>query len=275
MPSPATTVGPLVIPAPVGATDAPFLDPTADRLLSYVAHWLTWGLDAKVATMTRPPSPAGAVPIANRFTASPADLFLQRQLPALFVYWTGASKLVEYSSVKHVRMRDFTVLYMFERVVNPVNLDLWSGLVPTIDALLCAAFFRMSHPTYRFDANAAYGDDIRFMNSWLDAEYIAGSEGFLKQLPTSSMRDLSEATTRTQSAKAQGGIQEGFPSFSGTVRIHEFVGHDTMIDPDDVLQDGLATIAVSEGADEALPNALVRVLEAPPDGSAQIMGEQD
>lgn len=271
---PSSTVGPLVVPAPVGAVDAQFAEPTTDRLLSYVSHWLTYGLNGKLATMSAPPSPGGAIPVANRWTNAPSSMYLKQPLPALFVFWSGQSKYADHSTVQQKRIRDFSVLYVFSRVVNRDNLRLWSGLVSTIDALMGRAFYRLSHPTYAFDSTHEVGTDIRYMNNWLDVTLVGGNEGFLQAQVQESTRNLSTAAGSASASKPQGGIQEGYPSWSGTVRISELVGYDDVEDPADVMPDMLATLKGCEGGDEPV-ELLQRVLEAPPDGSERLQQEQD
>ena len=266
MPSVDTTVGPLAIPAPVDAANAPFAEPTTENLLAYIRFWMKWGLDDKIATMTAP-AVTDAVPIANAYTSSPSNMYLSRQLPALFVYWTGKSKTERYSISRTMRIRDFAVLYVWERVKNPDGVALWSGLTSTVDALLARAFDRLAHPAFTIDGSHPVGQDIRDMFRWMGVEYMGGSDGFLQELPTAATRQLATAAGKAGANKAQGGIQSGYPAFNGIVRVWEEIGVDTMLDPDDVNRDIAVTVSGGDGAADVVP-MLERIL-TPPDGSAE------
>jgi hypothetical protein len=264
MPSPASTVGPLPIPATAGGANAAFVDKTAADLLAFIASWLQYALKPKTDTMSTPPTSDG--PVANKYAFAPSDVYLKRKLPALFVYWNGRSKFEEWTTVRYMRTREFNVLYVFERVKNPDNVLLWNGLISTVDATLCRAFAKRSK--FDFGINGfAPGTDVRFMCNWLGLDYVGGTPGFLQELATDSIRQLSTAPGRASANKAQGGIQAGYPSFNGIVRIQEEVTDDTLEDPEDVMPDLAVAISGSEGYDESVP-LLDRVLVAS-DGQAE------
>lgn len=268
MPTVDSLVGPLPLPAPAGAPNAEFPEPTTAFLLSYLRFWLKWGLDTKIRSMTQPPV-HDAVPVANAYTNSPSATYLTRKLPALFVYWNGKSKNEHYSTVRLMRVRDFAVLYTFEKLIGPEVVSRWSGLVSSVDAIFSRAFDRLAHPAYTIDGSHPAGQDIRDMFSWMGVEYSGGSEGFLQPTPEAAMRELTTAAGRAGANKAQGGIQEGYPSFLGTVRIWEEIGRDQPLDPEDLNHDGTATLAGGEGTGDVEPNLLERILPAP-DGTSEL-----
>lgn len=242
MPTIAAPVGPLSLPAPTGAPDAQLVDPAVSAILSYCTFWLKWALDAKAATMTAPPVP-DSVPVANSYTTQPSSLYLNRKLPGLFVWWDGKSKCEQRTIISWMRIRDLKVLYVYERVKTQEQLNIYSGLISTADATMHRAFDRCAHTGYAYGAYSA-GTDIRTMFNLRGVEYMGGQEGFLKELPQKSARDLSTAAGTRSTEKAQGGIQAGYPSLSGVIRIYEDIAQDQLVDPDDVLRDGSLTTTV-------------------------------
>lgn len=265
MPTVDSFVGPLQLPAPAGEQDAPIQDATAAALVDYCAFWLQWGLNAKLATMTRPrqdsATPLDASPVANRYTTAPSALYLTRKLPALFVWWDGTSKEVQYSITQWMNVRDFKVLWIFERISGsdaPELLQRYSGLIATANALFARAFDRLAHPGYTLAGSGfAAGTDIRTMFSLRGVEYEGGQEGFLKELPQKSARDITISAGKRSLDAAQGGIVSGYPALFAKIRTWEDIGLDHVSDPDDVLRDG--SLGITTGGTPVM----TRVLPAP------------
>lgn len=266
MPSVDSSVGLVPLPTPAGAQDAPFADATETALLDYCAFWIKWSLDQKIATMTFPGIDAGRdmVPAANRYTQAPNSLLMARKLPALFLWWDGKSTKQRISTVKTCRERDFTLLYVFERLINIDQLNTYSGLTATIGAALSRAFDRLAHPAYALAGSGfAPGTDIRIMFNLRGVEYLGDQDGFLKELPQQSSRTVATAANHSTSS-AQGGIQKGYPSLSAKIRVWELIGQDSLSDPADATKDMKISINVGDPANP-LPY-MQRVLQQP-DGS--------
>lgn len=266
MPSVASAVGPLPLPAAVGAPDAPIGDPTEEAILDYCAFWIKWALDAKIATMTVPGlvTPGDMVPVANRYTQAPNALLMARKLPALFVWWDGKSTKQRVSTVKTCREREFSFMYVFERLRNVDQLNTYSGLMPTVGAALSRAFDRLAHPAYALAGSGfAPGTDIRIMFGLRGVEYLGDQEGFLKELPQQSQRTVATAANPSTSS-AQGGIQQGYPSLQARVRVWEVIEQDSLSDLADATKDMKISINVGDPANP-LPY-MQRVLQQP-DGS--------
>jgi hypothetical protein len=256
MPSVDSDVASFSLPVPAGAVDADLPDPTIDGLLAYIGFWIKWGLDAKLATMTRPPV-TDACPVASRYGVNPAALVARFNPPALFCWWDDKSKSGQASTIRLTRERALQVVYIFGLVkAADIQSDsmriVLRGLISAVDAILFRAFDRKGHTGYA-PPGFPLDTDIRVALDLNEVTYDGGQEIFLPEFVTASTRQLSGATAAAASKQGKG-IQNIYPALRGTVRVQEDVGRDTALDPGDVTPELLATIKgnTEGGVDDAM-----------------------
>ena len=249
MPKVDSLVGPLALPAVAGATDATIDDPVVSGLLAYVAHWIKWGLDARLATMTAPPcrdpedplSVADACPDANRFDTDPSLLVESFNKPALFAWWDGRDVYQQFTTVKTVRVRGIQFLYVFDKIVDsdgPSDTSgisgqtRWAGLLNIVAALMQRAFSRYRHPTFTPPGlGIAAGADIRNALQIKAIAYEGGQPLGLAELDAETVRAAAGAAG-SQRATAEGGISVVYPCLRFSMKVTEPVGLDTFLDID-------------------------------------------
>ncbi len=268
MPTPASTVGALSLPAPVGATDAQLEDPAIAGLLDYFAFWVKWALDAKLATMTTPPVKTSAVydacPVANRYSSDPSQLISSTfNTPALFV-WCQTNKREPRTLVRDMRIRELRMIYVFPNLIGATQIEQWSGLMSTVDATLARACARKSHPGYSY-GGSVLNESIMVMFSLLGITYEGSQEGFLRELVGASVRDAAERGSPGHNDS--GGIQRGYPSLHARITIAEDILDDTLRDPEDMLNDSLVTLETGDTTSDTVP--LINHYLVAPDGSDQ------
>ncbi len=237
MPTVDTFIGGLEVPVPAGAIDAPIPDPTVDGLLPYLAFWVQYVLNPKLATMTAPPV-TDACPVANRFGHNPAKLVERITPPALFGWWNGKSVVKSWTTIKDVRQRDLNFLYVFPRIASDTGqsgikaVERYRGLISTVDAAWTRAISRRSHPGYAAPGFQP-GTPIAIILGLNDIGYLGGQEGFLAEFPSASAREAAVQTGPTKLKRGSTrGIVQGYPSLLGTFRVLEEVGVDQPLPAD-------------------------------------------
>jgi hypothetical protein len=132
MPSPASSVGPLALPIPAGASHSAVDDPTLTGLGAYLAYALNQDLNAKLASLeTRRDDGslvATAVPAGNVYCWDPTkpNAFFTRgkgdgapyPLPALYL-WDDSDKRKPWSQLYGMRERAVSVAWIFEEALLP------------------------------------------------------------------------------------------------------------------------------------------------------------
>lgn len=159
MPTPTSSVGPLTLPIPPGATYSPVDDPTLTGLGAHFAFWLNYDLNTKLASLqTSREQPDGsiittAVPTNNVFCWNPLkpNGFFTRgkgdggahPLPALYL-WDDSDKGKPWSQLYGMRERAVKVAWIFEQQLFPDDLIDRFGL----RAAACATLFRAVEQKY-------------------------------------------------------------------------------------------------------------------------------
>lgn len=256
--SPASTVATLALPAPVGAGDAPIVDPTVNGLLSYLAYWIQYTLNPVLAVMSAPPV-ADACPTANRYACNPSSLVARYMAPALFAWWDGKSTTKQWTTMKDVRTRDIRVMYIFDRVASDTKSAVdarirYAGLISTVDAAFTKAISRRAHPSYP-SSGFRPGTPIGVMLGLTEIDYVGGQELFLAGLPTASARAAAvqpSGPARLNRGDSVGVVQ-GYPALAAVFRVVEVCGPDTVL-PGDTMGDLFLDPTV--GDDPSAPLAL-------------------
>ena len=292
MPKPDSLVGPLALPIAVGATDAKLPDPVVVGLLAYVGHWIKWGLDAKLATMTAPPcldpedptAVADACPVANRVDSDPSLLVKSFNKPALFGWWDGRDETKQFTLVKKTRTRGIQFLYVFDGIrdsdgpsdtTGVSGQDRWSGLQNAVAALMQRAFARMSHPSFTPPGlGIARGADIREALSLTALLYEGATPIGLGEIDAETARAAAGAAGSQRSMK-EGGLSIVYPALLFSMKVTELIGADTFVDidagdpgPDDT-GDLFVTLNGVEGGADSFTGPPIMVGVIPGGGGAE------
>lgn len=225
----ASTVGPLTLPIPAGAANSPIADPLIDGLLEYLAFWIKWALDAKLANLQGPDTVAvsDACPEANRFGFNPAGWWVrvmtETRQPALFV-WHQRSSRTKQTMVYDMRERQIGVMYAFPEFLGPRAYPTRSGLIQAVDAVIRKAFERGAHPGYQ--------NDMQFVDTIADP----GTLEVILDNAEEGFEFVGPQIGAGAGGQPDGGFEQyGFPTLRGTIIARERILGDSLEDPDDIL----------------------------------------
>lgn len=262
MPSETSAVGPLVVPVAATPVGTNFADPFVDTLLDFSAFYLKNALDTRLASIRPPGTVSDAVPVTNRFTFDPLEprgINKHMPLPALFVFWTGESRRVEFTQLYTYRVRDIDLLYVYEELPSLSSLEERRGWSNAVDAALHKMGERQRHDVYSppdgspgmtlYQALAPLG-----VVKW---EYMGGKPGRF---------GIDEGPLAERRAARTSG--RDWPAVKGRFEVWERVQQRTLDDPLDVMTDMQLTI---NGGSESDQTVLVmeRIMPAP-DGTEEL-----
>ena len=125
-----STIGGNTFPLAAGAADGVLRPAVADALLDFLAYYLNWALNARLAQMT--PRDAEAVPTLNRFAYDPAELWPQNPVPALYVWWKGSGKN-HHSTLREKIEASYGFMYVAEEIKVPGGVEPLDGLGEIVD----------------------------------------------------------------------------------------------------------------------------------------------
>lgn len=262
MTSVASKVGATGLPLVAGAANAPIPEPFLNLMLAYVGHWIKTSIDPQLALLKGPSVASGvsvavtdACPVATRYPHDPGSWWLQDPAllgdeetgdgaqPALYI-WERSSKVTPYTLVYDVQARNLGVFYVFPECRGLDGQRARAGLLSAINKALLRASQRNSHPTFTYQGTAYPNVPItsiiaeRGRISWELTESVIGFE-----VPVPS------ANASPGGTAAGGYTQYGFPALRATIMTKELIGHDTLVDPDDVAFDTTMSIYTNEEGD--------------------------
>jgi hypothetical protein len=266
MTSNASTVGAVQFPVPEGAQDSALRDPVCEVLLAYLAHWLNYGLDAKLGNM-RPTNVAGGlsvVPRGARFDYDPGTTFVRNPLPALYC-WYGRETRKQWTMVKWLRVATYHVRWYFAPLTVPKGRGLRSGLQSNVARLLHRAADELRHDTF------PTVDDVLPVTlpvcGSIEAALCAQSiklenvtHGVTWESPGEELSRGDEQIQSNLGMGTDGAVQRGFPTVHSVWTVSEFV-EGNQADEGDETPDGLLEIEASENG-PAIP-FMDRNLNAP------------
>ena len=233
-----SAVGATTLPVPAGASLSAISDPIVDALIDFLGFVIKDALDAKLAVLT--PTSANACPATNRYTYDPRAYWVRNPTPALYVWWSGRSKVVEHSTVYDRRERDIGLFYVFDELVGPDGQAPRAGLMAAVDAAITRASSLRYHPSYGYNGwpngtplHASIGADVGFLG-W---QYKGGQVGAMVPVP-------SDARQQT----VDGAVVRFYPALQGTITVSEKIGGFELEDPADVLGD-VATTITNDGSE--------------------------
>jgi hypothetical protein len=235
--------GALTLPIPAGTPGQRLADPAIDALLEWCAHWLTESLDARLANLVG--TSATALPTANRFAFDPLDPrghHVRLPIPALFIWWTGRSRIERLTIVKEYRYRELSALYVFDDLPQLAEHERRAGLMAAVDA----AFHKASEA--RLHTDYGTGDTFTFQTAGdldsLSYEYLGGEQG---RFTLDNDKDCT------------------FPCLRGAFAVRELIGPDESTED---LIDASLSIDASDGSTSETIHYMDRELEGP-DGSEE------
>lgn len=270
MPSVATIVGGTALPVSAGNPNSRIEDVVIDGLLAYLAHWIKWSLDAKLANLRGPDiiTIDDACPAANRFALDPRAWWphplIATGKPGLWL-WQRSSKRQPYSTVYAFRERTLSLLYAFPETLIPRGAPPREGLLNAVDASIFRACERGAHPTFAYGGKPAGTCFVHTVAPpgnfrW---QYTEALIGFEAVGPTTG----SGSGAGFAGAPEMGYEQYGFATLRGAIVTQEKILNDTLEDPADV-NTGL-TIGIGVNGQGDMNNPLFYVDRAlpGPDGS--------
>ena len=262
MPSEASAVGALQLPVASATAGTALPDPVLDGLIDFAAWYIKNALDTRLATV----KPAGlitdACPTTNRYAFNPTDpegVEIRLFLPAMFMWWTGKSKLVDFTTMHSFRVRTVGLLYVYEELPNitsKVERVAWGNVV---DAALWKMSYRTRHASYT-PSGGAPGMPLSQALADLgviDWKFLGSEHGRF---------GIGEGPSAAKRSKKTSGRDH--PAVKGDFEVWERIEAETNVDPDDVLADGLMTFNVNGEGDGAV-ELMQRVFDAP-DGSEDL-----
>jgi hypothetical protein len=220
MPSVTTNIGLQTIPYPVGSIGSPIEDRTSLVFLSYFAHWIRKGLDAKLAdlggqTAATDEVYTSACPATNLYPYSHESVWPHNPKPALYIWWAGPSKTIPKTLVYSLRERTLNLVWIYCQVNSPDEGAARAGLGAAVDAILRLAEFRGSHPTW------SYTDSERTYPAGMNAGRVAGVHDW-------KLGDLTAGMfAPVPSFQAEGREQNFYPAVVGSLTVWERIGADT------------------------------------------------
>lgn len=252
----ASKVGGTSLPLVAGAANAPIVDPLTDLLLVYIGHWIKTSIDPRLSLLDGPGVTAGAAvavtdacPTTRRFSYDPGSWWMRDKTllgkavdpsPALYI-WERTCKVERYTMVYDVQTRNMGLFYVFPECAGPDGQRARSGLLSAINKVIARASQRNSHPTFTYQGTSYPDVPItsiiaeRGRVSW---EFTESAIGFEVPIPS--------AHAAPGGTAAGGYSQYGFPAIRATIMTKELVGHDTVVDPDDVAFDTTMSIYTNE-----------------------------
>lgn len=259
MTSVASSVGATQLPLVAGAANSPIVDPLNDLLLAYLAHWIKTTADPRLSLLLGPGIASGASVAVDdachtdsRFSFDPGSSWMRDAgllgkngvyRPALYV-WERSCKVMPYTLVYDVQVRNIGVFYVFPELRTLDGMRARSGLLSAINKALLRASQRNSHPTFTYQGKAYPNVPITSIiaeRGRLAWEFTESAIGFEVPVPS--------ANAAPGGTAAGGYSQYGFPAIRATIMTKELIGHDSLVDPDDVAFDMAMDIFTNEDGD--------------------------
>ncbi len=260
MPTSASTVGPFVLPVPAGAALSAVDDPTLSGLGAYLAFWLNFDLNPKLASLQTGRSADGsavttAVPTGNIFPwdpLKPLPLFIRGKqdgaaynLPALYVS-SVADKRKSWSQLHGMRERQVKVCWIFAEATLPG----WQVDRYGLRACACATLFRAVEQRYHPGYNARETIAVQLSLAGEGIVYQGAEQVMLSVRPT------------TKAGQAEQPVVRAYPAVIASYLVYEREDG-MMATPADATQDLALVTSVGDDPQFALEVA-EHVVPAPP-----------
>lgn len=269
----ASKIGATELPLVAGAANAPISEPFLNLMLAYLGHWIKTSIDPQLSLLQGPSVASGvavavtdACPTTTRYPHDPGSWWMRDPLllgdeetgdgaiPAFYI-WERSCKVEPYSLVYDMQARNLGIFYVFPECRGLDGQRARAGLLSAINKVLMRASQRNSHPTFTYQSTSYPNVPVtsiiaeRGRLSWA---YTEGTCGMMVPVPS--------ANAAPGGTAAGGYTQYGFPALTGTIMTKELIGHDTLVDPDDVAFDTTMSIYTNEEGnplDQALFSEIV------------------
>lgn len=271
MPSSASTVGVVQFPVPAGDPNSPLRDPVKTVLLHLAAHWLNFGLSAKLLNMQ--PTAKEAVPTddddipINLGEFDPGTTFVGRDLPALYC-WCPQSVTEQFTMVQWLRSSEYHMRYYFQPLTVPKGRGARSGVMTDVDRLLHRMNYERRHDTFPTTAVQALlpvtipvGTSIEKALCLRELKLLRSKIGVAWESPGQS--STAEGITRAIGNNTDGGVQRGFPVLHAVWGVKELVSGDQADGVTDERPDLQLTINATTGEGEGYVEIMTRNVNAP------------
>lgn len=237
MPTNASTVGAVQFPVDASVADTALRDPVKTTLLHLAAHWLNFGIGAKLDSME--PTKALAIPTStgastglplNLGEFDPGTAFVRFPLPALYC-WYVKSEREEYSMVRMLRTSEYHMRYYFSPLTMPQGRGSRSSLIPDVDRLMHRMSFEMRHRTFPSTLVQAVLPVTIPLNDSIEKALCCKSIKLLRSISGTTWESPGQSSTREGTNAAigdgtDGAVQRGFPTLHCVWEVKEFVGPD-------------------------------------------------
>lgn len=220
MPTIESFVGGNRVPIPVNSIGDPIEDRTCLVLGSYLAHWLRYALNDKLAdlggqTNASDEDYSDACPETNVFPYAYENIWPQNPKPALYVWQGGPAKTIRKTLAYSLRQRTLNVVWVYCQIRSPDEGAARSGLPTAVDSIFRRAEFRGSHPTW------SYVDSDRTYPAGMNAGRVANLHDW--GLGDFTMGKLAPIV----SFQPEGRDQIYYPAVMGTIDVWERIGADS------------------------------------------------
>lgn len=252
MPNVSTTVGLQPIPFPTAGAGSPIEDRAAVVLGDYLAFWLRYALDAKLAEigganpdLDPPETYSTAVASDAVFPYDPTKIWPRNPKPALYLWWNGRRRRLAKTMIYDLRERELSFVWIYCQSTSPDGGIARAGLTAAVDAVLARAEHRGRHPSWSYTGYPANTlvSTVAGVHSWEIQQTEAG------------------AYAPVVSSSSEGYESNFYPVVRGTILVRERVYDDQPEAPDDLNTDPAIVIGTNEQnpAEEALDLYEIRI----------------
>lgn len=274
MPTNAFTAGAVQFPIDATAKDTPLRDPVTTALLHMAAHWLNFGMGAKLNNMQPTkslavPQNSDGVPI-NLGEFDPGTTFVRRPLPALYCWWVR-SKEEQFTQVKWLRTSEYHMRYYFKPLTVPKGRGARSGVMSGADRLLHRMSDLKRHRTFpptavqteltKVGVTVPLNGSLEVALNLRELKIIRSVHGMTWEEP--GQQTAGETISRNLGGGADGGVQKGFPTLHCVWSVKEFLDEDQVSGPVDETPDLDLLIRATTGEGEGHVDIMTRNLQAP------------
>jgi hypothetical protein len=279
MPGTSSLVGAMPQPLAAGVAEQAIVDPLISGLVDFVAFWIKSTLDARLANHTGINN--NAIPDHHRFTfdpMSPQGHSVRIPVPALYLWWSGASTRIEWSTIYDLRQRELSMMWICEELPGIEQTTKRAGMLSAVDAALMKAGSRQRHPDYtptlggKAIAKAAPGMPLYQALGELGSMSLQYNGGQLVRI------GIDDENTDPGLPPARRRSGRDFPALLGVWLVREKVLSDELAalayPVGDRMPDIAMAINASDGESEQTAPFMDRILGAP-DGSNVIAKDDD
>ncbi len=264
-------MGAVQFPVLAGSPDTPLLDPVCVTIGHLAAHWLNFGLSAKLLNMQ--PTSSEAVPSdtagipENVFFYDPGTTFVRNPLPAIYCWGdVGKERSEQFTMIKWLRTAEYHMRYYYKPLTTPKGRGLRSGVMTNAARLMHRMADEKRHRTFP-PTGLSLGVDLSPNCSVESALCLRSlkiarmTHGTVWESP--GQGSGGESLARSLGSGNDGSVQRGFPVLHVVWEVKEFVNGDQCDSILDETPDLKLTLDGSTGEGDGYVDIMERVLQAP------------